>query len=522
MKRLLALLLCCALLCGCSGAKNALGYHGVVNFEDMQYTRPDMDQIALAAQAAVTAAEENRSADEILEAVWEYYDLYDSFLTNHNLAYIHYHANLNDFYWQKEQAYCAENAAQLDLYLEDIYCAIAESETRQALEEEYFGEGWFDDYTGEALYDEELVALLEQEQVLVAEYYDLVADAAWDETQWLEQHSMTAARILVDLIRVRQTIAERAGYDSYPDFAWDYYYYRDYTADQAEAYLQKIREVLVPLYRNMNEMDVWAPGDFPCMENQVFDYVKTAAQAMGGRTQEAFLLLEEAHLYDISTSKDKSGLSFGVYLPDYYEPFVLVSGTGTRYDCLSFAHEFGHFANEYASGGNIAGVDVTEVFSQGMEYLSLCYGGADQAFVDMKLADSLSTYVEQAAYADFERQMYDLKGPRLTPVKLLALYERVCRNYGFDSMDWDPRDMATVPHFFSNPMYVISYVVSNDAAMQIYQMERETPSAGKDCFEENLDTQEAGFLAFLDAAGLESPFSRVDEVRALMAERFGE
>lgn len=521
MKRLLALLLCCALLCGCSGTKNALGYHGIVDFEDMQYTRPDMDQIALAAQAAVTAAEENRSADEILEAVWEYYDLYDSFLTNHNLAYIHYHADLNDFYWQKEQAYCAEKAAQLDLYLEDIYCAIAESEARQALEEEYFGEGWFDDYTGEALYDEELVALLEQEQVLVAEYYDLVAEEAWDETQWLDQHSMTAARILVDLIQVRQAIAEGAGYDSYPDFAWEYYYFRDYTADQAEAYLEKIREELVPLYQNMNEMDVWAPGDAFCTEQKVFDYVKTAAQAMGGRTQDAFRLLEEAELYDIGTSVNKSGLSFEVYLPDYYEPFVLVSGTGTRFDCLSFAHEFGHFANDYASGGNIAGVDVTEVFSQGMEYLSLCCGGADQAFIDMKLADSLTVYVEQAAYADFERQMYDLTGPRLTPAKLLALYERVCRSYGFDSMDWDPRDMATVPHFFSNPMYVISYVVSNDAAMQLYQMELETPGAGKDCFEENLDTQEAGFLAFLDAAGLESPFSRVKEVQALMAERFG-
>ena len=521
MKRLLALLLCCVLLCGCTGAKNALGYHGIVDFEDMQYTRPDMDTIALAAQAAVTAAEENRSADEILEAVWEYYELYDSFSTNYSLSYIHYHANLNDFYWQKEQAYCAENLAQLDLYLEDIYCAIAQCDARQALEEEYFGEGWFDSYTEGGFYDEELVSLLEREQELVAEYYDLVAEEAWDEKEWLDEHSMTAARILVDLIRVRQTIAERAGYDSYPDFAWDYYYERDYTAAQAEAYLEKIRQVLVPLYRNMNEMDVWGPGDAFCTEQKVFDYVKTAAQAMGGRTQEAFRLLEEAHLYDISTSMDKSGLSFELYLTDYYEPYLFVSGTGTRYDCLTFAHEFGHFANDYASGGTIAGVDVTEVFSQGMEYLSLCYGGTDQAFIDMKLADSLSVYVEQAAYADFERQMYDLTGPRLTPAKLLSLYERVCRDYGFESMDWDSRDMATVPHFYSNPMYVISYVVSNDAAMQLYQMELETPGAGKSCFEENLDTTEAGFLAFLEAAGLESPFNRVEEVQALMAERFG-
>ena len=522
MKRLLALFLCCVmLLCGCTGAKNALGFHGVVAFEDMTYVRPDMDQAASAAQAPIDAAEENKSVDEILEAVWAYYDVYNSFLTNYDLAYIHYHGDLNDIYWQQEQAFCAEKMAQMDLYLEDIYYALAACDARQELEEEYFGAGWFDSYTGEEFYDEELVSLLEREQELVAEYYDLVADAAWDEAQWLDENTLPAARILVDLIQVRQLIAHRAGYESYPDFAWDYYYYRDYTAAQAEEYLNEIRENLVPVYRKMHQTDAWEPGWELCGERTVFDYVKNAAKAMGGTTQEAFELLEEAELYDISASDKKSGLSFEVYLPNYYEPFVFVSGTGTRYDCLSFAHEFGHFANDYASGGTAAGADVTEVFSQGMEYLSLCYGDADQAFVDMKLADSLSVYVEQAAYADFERQMYSLTGLKLTEGNLLKLYAQIATEYGFDSMDWDPRDMVTVPHFYSNPMYVISYVVSNDAAMQLYQMELKTPGAGKTCFEENLTTEEAGLMGFLESAGLQSPFDRIEEVRALMAERFG-
>lgn len=523
MKRLLALFLCCALLlCGCDrGATNALGFHGVVEFEDMQYVRPDMDQVAAAAQAAIDAAEENRSADEIMEAVWAYYEICDSFSTNYNLAYIHYHANMKDIYWQQEQAYCAENAALLDQYMEDIYYALAVCDARQELEEEYFGYGAFEMYTGEELYDEALVALLEHEQVLIAEYYELLSESALDESQWLDKHALPAAQILVDLIRVRQAIAHRAGYDSYPDFAWDCYYYRDYTPNQANRYLKEIKEKLVPVYRQMNATDVWDTGSRLCSEQKVFDYVKTTATEMGGTTQETFQLLEQANLYDISTSWNKSGMSFEVYLPDYYQPYVFVSGTGTRYDCLTFAHEFGHFANDYACGGNIAGVDVTEVFSQGMEYLSLCYGGADEDLIDMKLADSLSVYVEQAAYADFERQMYSLTGLRLTARNLLELYEQVGLEYGFDSFDWDPRDMATVPHFYSNPMYVISYVVSNDAAMQLYQMELETPGAGKACFEENLATDESGFMTFLDTAGLESPFHRVDEVQKLMAARFG-
>ena len=521
MKRLLAILLCCAmLLCGCGGAKNALGFHGVVNYKDMEYVRPDMDQAGLAAQAVLDAAEENKPADAILEAVWDYYGVYNSFLTNYGLAYIHYHGDLNDFYWQKEQAFCSENLPQLDLYLEDIYYALADCEARQELEAEYFGEGYFDSYTGEGFYDEELVALLEREQVLVADYYDLVAESDADEEEWIDGHALSATRILAELVRVRQEVAQRAGYDSYPDFAWDYYYYRDYSSRQAAEYLEEIREKLVPLYRNM-KADVWDPGNEFAGEKTVFDYVKTTAKAMGGTTWEAFELLEQAGLYDIDSSVKKSGLSFEIYLPDYFQPFVFVSGTDTRYDCLTFAHEFGHFSNDYASGGNSAGTDVAEVFSQGMEYLSLCYGGADQDFIDMKLADALSVYVEQAAYAEFERQMYGLTGPELTAANLLELYEQIGRSYGFDSLDWDPRDLVTVPHFYSNPMYVISYVVSSDAALQLYQMELQTPGAGRDCYQKNLDTQQTGFLDFLESAGLQSPFDRVDAVRELMAERFG-
>jgi oligoendopeptidase F len=205
-----------------------------------------------------------------------------------------------------------------------------------------------------------------------------------------------------------------------------------------------------------------------------------------------------------------------VYLSGYYQPYVFVSGSGTRYDCLTFAHEFGHFAMDYAAAGTGAGTDVCEIFSQGMEYLSLIYGGAEEDLTRMKLADSLCIYVEQAAYAAFEQQMYRLTGGELTAENLLALYDRVCRDYGFDSADWDPRDLITVPHFYGNPVYIISYVVSNDAAMQLYELELAQPGGGRNVFEENLATEEGWFLAFLDQAGLHSPFGRVAQVKKLM------
>ena len=72
-----------------------------------------------------------------------------------------------------------------------------------------------------------------------------------------------------------------------------------------------------------------------------------------------------------------------------------------------------------------------------------------------------------------------------------------------------------ISHFYTNPMYIFSYVTSNDAAMQLYQLEQQEKGAGLALLEENLDTQEISFLAFLNSAGLESPFesSRIQAVR---------
>ena len=115
MKRMIALIVCVALLlCGC-GAKNALGLPMVVKFEDMVYVRPDMDEIEDAALAAMAAGENARKSQEVLDAVWEFYEMYESFLTAYDLTWIRYQANLNDIYWEGEYEYCAELAPEVDM-----------------------------------------------------------------------------------------------------------------------------------------------------------------------------------------------------------------------------------------------------------------------------------------------------------------------------------------------------------------------------------------------------------------------
>ena len=100
--------------------------------------------------------------------------------------------------------------------------------------------------------------------------------------------------------------------------------------------------------------------------------------------------------------------------------------------------------------------------------------------------------------------------------RISQLYGQVAQEYGYgDAVD--SRSYVTVPHLYTSPLYVISYVVSNDAAMQLYQMELEKPGSGLDCYRGQLATEQTDFLTFVKWAQLTSPFEegRIQSVKEL-------
>ena len=486
-------------------------------FKNMKYTRPDMEKLELLQAAACDAANKGDAATA-LQCVYDFYEAHEWFYTNYALADIHYCADLTDSDWEAEYAFCMENSAWVDAALEELYYSLAASPVCDQLEEDFFGDGWFDSYKGENNWDKAFTVLLKEEADLQNRYYELSSigvDYTYGTEAYFAACGDEMVELLVQLIDVRQRIADYWGYPDYPSFAADFYYYRDYTPAQTDAYLADIRGELVPLYIRLNSSSrFWVDYDYST-EKQTYAYVQSMAKNMGGTVEQAFGMLDRAGLYDISYGENKYNSSFEVYLTMYAEPFIFMNPTGTQYDHLTFAHEFGHFCNDYAADGSYAGTDVLEVFSQAMEFLSLCYADGGSELTRLKMWDSLCLMVEQSAFASFESRMYELKGEALTAENLRALYDQVAREYGFESVGYDDREFITITHFYTNPMYVISYVVSNDSAMQFYQLEQEQSGAGLAVFEDHLKTEAYYFLEFLEEAGLESPFApgRVAELR---------
>ena len=519
--RLIALILTITLLfTGC--ALDFRGYFSQlanvlrpVNFDNMTYTRPDPELLDDALDDCLSGAK-GKNFDKLISQINTFNSICSRFQTNYYLAYIHYSIDTTDAYWTEEYNYCSRLNPTIQASVDELMYALADSPMREKLEtDEFFGPGYFDRYDGESHWTDEFLALKNQEADLLNQYYAISSLSSSMDTQAETFYTAQMEQIYVDLVKVRNQMATETGFNSYAEYAYTLAYNRDYTPAQASTLIADIRQELVEPYSKLALRNTWLGMD-ASTEDQTFDYVKTMSQNMGGMVQTAFTTMENGGLYHISYGKNKINSSYTAYLPDYQVPFVFVNPTMTSYDRLTFSHEFGHFCNYFANGGSNTGIDVAEVFSQGLELLSLFYADGGKQMQQLKLADSLGVYIEQSFLADFENRVYRLSSDDLTAENIRNLYSQVATEYGLGDR-LDSRGYVNVTHFFSSPMYVISYVVSMDTAMQFYQLENNQSGEGLRRYENNLSSSQSGFLAFLSEAQLESPFKEghITEVREL-------
>lgn len=487
---------------------------GVVPYCAMVYTRPDLQEMQDMADRVKACAQEGK-VPAVLEALADFYEAYDWYMTSYKLTEIHYNADLSDEYWQAENTFCNENLPYAENLLDEIYAALAASSCRRQLERNYFGPGFFNAYDGWEGWGEETISLMEQEQALISRYYALLGEETNTFTGQLFGRKRQLAQILVDLIRLRHRIAADAGYENYIDYANDSFFFREFGAEEMDAYLQAVQQELVPLYCTLE-----APEEAECDTEETFAFVRSAAEGMGGMIGEAFALLETAGLYDIAPGENKVETGFEYFLDTYGEPFIFLNPWLMESDKMRFAHEFGHYCNDYACGGSYVGIDVAEIFSQAMEYLSLYYGAGGNDLIPLKLYDSLNTYVGQACYASFEMELYRIPEDQLSVRALYDTFERTLAQFGKENDGFEPGDFVYTTHYYISPMYVFSYIISNDAALQYYEMERNASGSGLSALTAQLDTEESWFLSFLNHAGLTSPFEegRLEQVRSLFEE----
>ena len=546
-----ACLLALLMLAGC-GQAAAEPNAEPVPFEEMVYYRPDLAEMDTLMDELQTLLDGGASYRKVTAKLDECFDWYYSFYTKYALAEVHSYLDMTDEYYAEEFAWMDESFALVQKAYDGLYYACAGSKLAQKLEKDYFWEGFVEEYSDpeDSIYSDEYVALLQEESDLLAQYRDLVAapvivfDGREEEIYTLlseldgldytravkvyyETYNPLLSEIYIELVRVRCAMAEQLDYDSYEQMQYDFYFERDYSPEDAEGYLEEIKQYIVPFYKRLMAQAPYASVWYDEVDaDTLYGILAEAVGEIGGDVAEAFDFMDEYGLYDISVSPKKAQMSFETYFPDYEAPFVFLGASGDTSDVLGFAHEFGHFCDAYVNGGALdETVDLAEVYSQAMELLILSRltGSMSEEDVDniarLKALDLAEMYVQQSAFAEFETRVYALGADELSTEKLNEIMLELSKEYGFHTPGYDwaySMSWIDITHFFEMPFYVISYPVSNDLSMQIYAMECAEEGSGMEQYLDVLRHDYTGFMELVADGDLASPF---DEGRAEDAAR---
>jgi len=527
-------------------------------FSEMEYERPsleEMDALILAAEEAMDAGADFETLEPLLDDCFLYYYHYDTMYT---LADIRSCLDQSDEYYAEEYLWCSENYTLADQAIDGLYYACAASPMAAELEEKYFWEGFCEEYSDEteSIYNDETVALMQQESNLIAEYRALMAepvvsyrgkDEPLDEllerlsgsayndavVAYYTQYNERVADLFIRLVSVREQLAGAMGYDSYEQMQYSYGFGRDYTPEQAEAYLQDIKTYMVPLYRDLSVSSVPYEIWYSDLDEETLrDILRQSVSDFGGSVQEAYDFMLCHELCDLKQDSRKANMSFETYLNDYEAPFLFVNAAGTNEDILTFAHEFGHYSDAFVNLNSYESVDLAEVYSQAMEYLVLSRldEQLDETEVDnlarIKMIDTVEMFVQQASYAEFEHRVYALGAENLSAEVLNETARQVAKEYGYYVYQYDEffsLSWIDIPHYFEQAFYIVSYPISDDLAMQIFDLERGEPGAGMQRYLDNLERDFSGMMGLVDVGGFESPFTpgRVEAIAATAREILG-
>lgn len=520
-----------------------LSYLDPISFKEIVYERPDAQGLCDRFKEIQAMVESGSSASKVINTFEILYEDYVYFYTLSDYAYIRYTLNLDDTYFDEEYNWCEEQSPLIEQAMEECYIAMAGSDLRNDLEELYFGEGFFEYYDENQVYsNDRVVELMQEESALQAEYMamqnemtirwkgkeclvdELFSDPNLSYEEYLEVYELyykkynpQATDIFVQLVKVRKELAQELGYESYAQFAYEYYYYRDYTPEQVAQYTDDIAANLSPYYYTA------AYGSYSgYMDSEtVMGTLGDVAYSLGGEIATAYDYMMAYDLYDISSSPSKMPGSYMTYLSSYGMPYMYVSPTEDISDVLTAVHEFGHFVDGYVNCNYTYSIDCAEVFSQGLEYLCLDKIGLSrseqEALTVSKLSDSLLVFLGQGCYTEFEQKVYELPEEELTAENINALFLECNEKFGMGMYGYEDiigPGWIDIQHFFIAPYYVISYCVSNDAALQIYQQEM-ADGSGLEVYYDLLHlSADNTILAMLEEAGMCSPFEegRMEEL----------
>ena len=542
-----------------------------MKFSEMPYARPDLDELKQQLQALT----------DQLKSAPDYASAHEAFLAQQKLSmHINTLATLSsvrnsidtrDKFYDAEEQFWNEAGPELRAYDDAWTAAMLESPFRKDFAAEYGDLMFVNAEIGRKAFSPAIVEELKQENQLVQDYQKLIAGAqidfegstytisqlspfknspddavrlaAWKaEGGWYKAHQPELDEIYDKLVRLRDAMGRKLGYDGFTQLG----YYRMgrncYTKEDVEKFRAAVVKYVVPvassIYREqaarlgksypMNFADnalMFRSGNpRPAGDaDAILKQGKKFYEELSPETGVFFNKMLDDQLMDVLSTPGKAGGGYCTGLGDYEMPFIFANFNGTQHDVEVVTHEAGHAFAAYMNRDRIPysyvwpSMEACEVHSMSMEFFAWPWAdgffGADaRKFRYSHLAGAL-TFIPYGTMVDhFQHIVYE--HPELTPAqrheewkKLAAIYQPWMRLDGeipfYGAGEYWQRQM----HIYQSPFYYIDYCLAQTVSLQFWAMlQKDRADAWSHYMAYTKQGGSRTFTELLKNAGLTTPF----------------
>ena len=539
-------------------------------FPSMPYERPDMDALRAACQAATERIKSASSYQEAREAFFSMQEAEKQLGTMMSLCSVRNTIDTTDAFYDAEMRYLRAESARMIPLRKEYHQALAGCAFRADFDAE-FGEQLMRmidaglKTTDEKIIDDviregELCQRYQKDSAMAStefrsekcNFYGLLKHMESPDREerreafhaWAKLYEEISPKLdgqYDELVRLRDGMAKKLGFDSYTSLAYLTRRRFDYTQRDTAAFRAQIKRVITPAVaairerqrrrvgvdrlRYYDESLIFPDGNanpIGSMEELVAKAQKMYRE-MSPETGEFFDFMVKYRLFDLETKPGKRMGGYMTRFAAYKAPFIFSNFNGTSADVDVLTHEAGHAFQGYlamraipVSMLNGSTSEINEIHSMAMEFFAYpwmesFFGDGCRKYLTAHLIGALSVIPYMACVDEFQHRVYE--EPGMTALERRHIWRGIEKEY----MPW--RDYDGEPfleeggfwmqkqHIFLYPFYYIDYALAQVGAFQLYgRMKEDGAQAWQDYLRLCRAGGTKGYFELLKEARLDNPF----------------
>ena len=553
-----------------------------MKFKDIEYKRPELEQLKKEYEERLVELEKAADKDEYLKAFKKLNELRGHIYTMKTLCYIRHSINTADEFYDRENAYWDQTMPQLQEFEAKMAKILLESPFRNKVD---IPETLYKllEYTLKS-FSPEIIEDMQEENRLVSEYGKLKSSARIEfdgevynlasiaplmnsddrdirrratqaYNRFFEDNEERFDEIYDRLIKVRDTMAKKLGYENYTPLGYIKMNRLDYDQDMVANYREQVIRDIVPLTVELRKKQAKRLGleKLECYDlnynfksgnpkpHGTLDELVQAAlkmySEMSAETGEFFKMMVDNEMFDLPTRENKEMGGYCDGLFDYKMPFIFANANGTAGDVDVLTHEAGHAFQAFCTFKNVDIPDLcfptmesAEIDSMSMEFFAHPYSEyffkeEAEKYHYFHIVSALVFLPYGCLVDHFQHEVYN--HPEMIPEQRKQTWRRLEKIYKPD-VEYDSFDLLErggfyfrQGHIFQSPFYYIDYTLAQVCALQFFvRMLKKDEEAWKDYVHICGLGGTRSFVEIVKAAHLKVPFEEgcLKEVASMMKE----